>query len=67
MLMKIALDVFFFVLLLFWPFDFAADQIKYLNCLNANTKRSKLKQTTKFNEWQIVETENKRFHLFYSV
>lgn len=26
-----------------------------------------MEQTTNYNEWQIVETENKRFHLFYSI
>lgn len=68
--MKIALNFFvrvsvsfFSVVLAFWFLLIKLNiQIVWIQ-----TKRSKLEQTTNYNEWQIVETENKRFHLFYSI
>lgn len=54
---------FFSVVLAFWFLLIKLNiQIVWIQ-----TKRSKLEQTTNYNEWQIVETENKRFHLFYSI
>lgn len=69
MLMKIALNVFLVLFIRRSLFSsdllISPDQIKYLNCLNANKMLKIGANNGKFNEWQIVwNGKNKGFHLF---